>query len=245
MAGVDQYFARRNLLRRGCTAGFDQGALPLGIRLVDKRADRHGLEIGVCQVAAAVGIGQFHRLRQVVNVGGAVVPHGLEVIAFQDVQYLDDVDAAGRGGWCGYNLEILVTTADRLALDRAVRRQIRAADQAIPRLHLRENTVSHLPCIEALVSFFGNLLQRPGQIRLLPAGTNRGNAPFGVEEQFARLGVGGQAFGARGDLLVEREGDLQPVAGQGDGRCHDLREGQGAVALLGQHQARHGAGNTG
>ena len=48
-----------------------------------------------------------------VQVGGAVVPHRLQVIALQNIQHLQDVDPAGGGRWGGDHLEVAELTADR------------------------------------------------------------------------------------------------------------------------------------
>ena len=179
------------------------------------------------------------------DVGRAVVPHALEVEALQQVEHLQDVDAAGGGGRGGYHLETLETAAHRFSLQRAVVGQVLLADQAAAALHLGDDALGNRPLIKALVAALGDLAQGPGQFRLAPVVTHPVGAAVGLEEQAGGLAVLAQLFCPGGDLELQRPGHFQALFRQRNRGGEHARQGQCAVAFLGQDQAGNGPRDTG
>ena len=65
-----------------------------GIVLVDQPSDRHLDEIRIAEILRAVGIGGFHRLGKAVDRLCGIGAGSAQVITFENIQNLDDVNPA-------------------------------------------------------------------------------------------------------------------------------------------------------
>ena len=236
-----EYPARRDLRRgRGALVGY-QLALASRVGLVGERRHRHLYEIRVTQVLAAVGVRQLHGLGEQVQVGGAVVSQGGQVLVFQQVEDLQDVHAAGGGRGRRHDLEVAEAAANRRPLQGAVGRQVLQRDQAVAALHLRGDAAGDLALVKTVPAAGGDLPQGPGQVGLAQDLADLIGAAVGLEVQPQRFRVAAQAIGAGGEFVVEGEGHREALLGQGDGGRQYLFPAHAAVGFQGIQHARHRA----
>src|SRR6185312_13867443 len=116
-------------------------------------------EYRAIEEGAAVG------LRDQVDRGGRVRSRTLEVVAFQDVEQLDENDAARRGRRRADDGEAAVCPRDRLAIEHAVVGEILGGDQSPTLLDEIGELPRHGPGVEA-VRFLLDALERARQLRL-------------------------------------------------------------------------------
>ena len=139
-----------------------------GVRLRHQPVDRHVLvEVGIAEELRAIGVGALHRLGHQVDLRGRGEPHRLEVVALEDVQHLDQADAAGRGRRHRDHLVAAVGALDRRAPDRGVVLEILARDQAAVREHFLLEQQRRLAFVEAGRPLRGDAVERAREIGLL------------------------------------------------------------------------------
>jgi hypothetical protein len=138
-----------------------------GVLLRDQPRDRHVLvEIRIAEVARAVRIGALHRLgHQVHGVRGGEA-HRREIVAFEQVQHLDQHDAARARRRHRDHLVAAVGAANRRPFLCRVVLQIFARDQAAVGQHLLFEQHRRLALVEAGRPFGRNPLERPCEIGL-------------------------------------------------------------------------------
>ncbi len=77
--------------------GRDERAQMLGVSLGEEARERDFDEIGIAEPGRAIGVGELLRLRHLMQRSGRIEALLGERIAFEDVEDLDDMRAAGRG----------------------------------------------------------------------------------------------------------------------------------------------------
>ena len=211
----------------------------------DETVDGHVHEIGIAQEFRAVGVGELHGFGHEMDGVGGVVAEVADGKGFEQVQDLDEVDAAGTGRGHGVDVIPSVGAVDGLADDGAVACKVLHGDETAVRFHgVRDG--------------FGDL----AFVKAAGAGTGDGFEAFGkvfLDEFFADL----IAFAAllvedlhgRGPLghaffrVTEREEEVgvhgEAVFGEFDGGLYGALEGDGAVFFEGERQPGDGPGDAG
>ena len=232
--------------RRRRAFGIDAGALPGGVILGEQDLHRRVDEIGVAEIAGAVGIGALHRLDHDMQRGRRALLHVGHRKAFEDVQRFQQHRAARRRQRHRDDVVAAIIAAHRRAEQRLIRFQIvRRHDAAGIADRLRQ-FFGDRSFIEAARALFGDRGQRGGQIRL--------DQPVAVTQRRA-IGTGERFCGIRparhpaihvGQRVGHVVGDDKTVARQFDRWLDDLRQREfaGAVFFQRQRQARHGAGHA-
>ena len=205
---------------------------------------RHFHEIRIAKENRAVGIGALHRLDQVVQ-RLRVAPDLAEIVALQNVEHLDQADAAGGGRRHGDDVVAAVCAAYHPALDGLVGGEIPRGHDAAGLLHSFGDLPRDAAAVESPWPACGDGAQCFGEITL--------DEPVAFIERFAVLEEDrGRGRPARQPLCSPRHrvGDTafdgEAFTRQRNSRFDQLgkRELAGAVFPLRQRQARHGAGHA-
>ncbi|MNQ78431.1 hypothetical protein D3C85_933400 [compost metagenome] len=110
-------------------------------------------------------------------------------------------------------------------------------------VHLGHHGLGERPPIEGVGPLPGQGLQHPGQRRVAEPATG---SPWGAIRQI-EVGAGVRILGQIG-ILLQQGGqpwaDDEALLGERDGRLEQLGPGQLAIALMGQRQRAHRAGDT-
>ena len=126
-----------------------------------------GIEIGVSEVVRAIGVRASHGLRHTVEVARGAEPVSGNVVAFEDVQHLDEHDPAARRGRHRDDLDPAIRTSDRSSLLGAKRFQVLFGDQTTVFCHLLRDESRSLAFVETSQSLLGNAHERFAEIGLL------------------------------------------------------------------------------
>ncbi len=199
--------------------------------------------VRVAQVLAAVGVRQLHRLGHDVHGVRAAVAHLLQGEVLEDVQHLDDVHPARAGRGHGRDVVAPEGAAHRLALDDAVVGQVLHRDQAVVPRHVGGDAARDLAPVEGVGAALGDLLQRPGQIRLPVEVTHLVVGAVGLVELGPRRGVRAEPRLASSEVHGQVFPDDHAVARQVDGRLGHLPPAHGAVVAQQVIEAGHRRGN--
>ena len=152
----------------------DGRAQARGVGLRRQPVHRHrAVEVGVAQVAGAVGEGAAHRFRDAVHVGRRAVAGGAQIPAFEHVQHLHQRHPAGARRRHRQHRMAAVGAPDRLAHPRRVGGQIRRRDESVVVRHLARQQLGGAPGVEAGRSLLRNPLQCRRQVRLAEAVAGR------------------------------------------------------------------------
>src|SRR5271157_1567977 len=116
-----------NVLRRGLFR-VDDRAADAGIFLGDE-LDGNLAEVRITVVGVAVGISQFHRLHNGVNIVGGVVAHRLEVKSLQEVEVLEKNRRLAPEAHL-VNLDASISSLERFFNPRVVGCEVSFAQQA-------------------------------------------------------------------------------------------------------------------
>ena len=175
----------------------NQLAARCGVVLADQRLDgNHGL-VRVTEIAAAIGVGELHALYHPVQVGGAIVPIGLERIGLEDVEHLQNMNAAGRGRCRRDNLEIAKGASHWWALEHAVAGKILSGDQPIVGRHVAGNEFGGFACVKTVSPFVTDTRQGARQIRLLKQRAGRRSRVTALQVDALGLLIFSKTLGAR------------------------------------------------
>ena len=137
-----------------------------GVVLVDQLCLGHVDKVRVAQVLAAIRVGQFHAFDQQVQVGGAVVAQRSEIVTLENIEHLDDVNAAGGRWRRRHDFIAPEGPAYRFAFQCAVVREIRRGNQTAAALHLLHDELCHFTFVEPGAASRRDALEGFGQIRL-------------------------------------------------------------------------------
>ena len=199
------------------------------------------VEVGVAEVVGAIHVGAAEGLGDDVDLGGgAVGAERGQVIGGEDVEDLDQDDAA-RGRWGrGDDVVALVTAVDGGAVLHLVVGEVFFGDEASAGLDEGGEAVGDVAVVE-VVGVGGDADEGLGEF-----GLGEGLAGF-VEVAVAL--VDAVRFGSLAMYLVWRKLGLlrredEAVGGEADGGGHVLREGEAAVGLLGVGEAGDGSGDA-
>ena len=236
--------ARANFLRRLGLSGGDEFAAPRGVVFADEGIDGdHGL-VRVAKVTAAVGVGELHALDHPVEVGGAVVSIGFQRVGLEDVEHLQNMNAAGGGRCCRDNLEVAEGASDWRALQHAVVGQILFGDESVVSRHVAGDQCGGLAGIKAVGAFVTNTRQRARQIGLLKQRAGGGCGVTTLQVDALGFLVFGEALSPGTEAHVQSQRRIETLLGEINGRLYDLLQRELAVALLRMNKARYGARYT-
>ncbi len=219
----------------GDLARLDPGRAFGGIALVQQMGDRHVDEPGVANMAVLVDGRDLHRLCHGADVVGRVMAHRGQIEILQDVQHLQNHDAAARRG-AGRNAQAAILGPQGFRLFRLAPSQILGADQAAVGGHIGGNRVGDGPGIELVGAALGDALVGLGHVRVLDDLARGLQTAVGVQINLTGRGrsmqIGGMRHPTMGfDLRPETmhmRADHIAVAGQGDGRGQNLGQAQRA-----------------
>ncbi len=200
--------------------------------------------IGIAEKQRAVGIGAFHRFDQIMQLLRLVGMR--EVVAFENVEHLDQLDAARRRRRHRDDVIAAIGAAHRRALDGAVVSQIVGGHHAARGLHGRGDFVRDRPLVEGARALARDRLERLREIALDQTVAGRHRAAVGFEENLRRRGPARQPRVLVGQRLRPVVGEGEAVARHRNRRRDQIgqRETAGAVFVLGQREAGDGAGHA-
>ena len=234
--------------RRREGAGVDARPLCLGVLLPEQALERDLHEVGIAQVGSAIREGELHRLGDDVEAGRATRPARAEIEALEDVEHLEQHDAARGRRRKRVDLDPPVRARHRTAFDGSVGRQVGGTHDAAAARHL----VGHLP---------GNLARVEDRRPLLGNG-GQGAGEILLHEQRARLDSTGAAALRReldprrlGEALRRQPGlhvagharligtERKPRGGQPNRWLEHAGKRQCPVLFLHHRQTRHHPGS--
>ena len=228
------------------TVGIDAGALLRRIILGDQRRNRGADKGGIAEIARPVGIGALHGLDHHMQRRDRALLHVLHRKALEDVQGLQQHDAAGR--WLRHrdNVIAAIAAADRRPDDGLIRFQVvRRHDAAgvADRLHElgRDRTL-----VKSAWTLFGDRCQRRGEVGLDQPVAFAQRRAVRAGKDLLRCGPARQSRVPVRQRIGAVVGDDNSVAREIDGRSQDFRQREfaGAVFFQRQRQSRDGAGHA-
>ncbi len=175
---------------------------------------------------------------------GGVVPELGEIVAFEDVQDLDDMNAARRRRRHRDDIVAAIGSAHRLALNRRVGLEVFLGDEPAVPLHLIFDQLGNGPLVEPARALGGNGAERLGEVRLAKEFARLVGLAFRMLEIGLARRVGREALVAFLQRIGEPIGDRKAFLGQLDRRRQHLLARQGAIMLQRVEQARHRAGHA-
>ena len=131
----------------------DLGTARRRVMLRDEPGDRHVDERGIAGGRAAVGERDLHRFREQVNTVDGAEAERRQVVGLEEVQHLDQVDAAACRRRAAGDLETAIGPEYRRALDRAIAPQIVERDQAAGARHVLDDGPAERAAIERRRAF--------------------------------------------------------------------------------------------
>ncbi len=174
-----------DVIRRGLV-GVDQGAAKVGIFLGDK-LDRYWAEIRIAVVSVSVGISQFHRLDNGMDIICRVMPHRLEIEAFQQVEILEEDRRLAPEPHL-VNLDATVSCLEGLFHPRVVGSEVPFTEQATGRLTEIADSLRNGPSIKVVADRFESGSASLGGVLLLDLRQAlKGSGQIGLNEEFASL----------------------------------------------------------
>ena len=219
----------------------DRLPLLFGVLLRGQPVERHVLvEIRIAQVVRAVRVGAAHRFGQQVQVERRVVADPGEIESFQDVQHLNQHDAARAGRRHADDLVAAIAAAYRLALDRLVPRQVLERDDAAVVGHEIGDQPCGLAPVEAVLAVPLDAFQRPREIRLLPGVTGLVEGAVRFQEDLRRARVALPVAIQPLERIVQVPADRHAVPREVDRGLQQVLPGQGAQAPVRELQAGDG-----
>src|SRR5262245_34034252 len=209
------------------------------VRLVRETLHRHVDEARVANVAVLVDGGTLHGLRHDTDVLRGVVVELLEREALQDVQHLDEHDAAPRGPVAGDTVSAIRPPEGRVAHGPPVA-EISDVEETAVAAHVLPDGLTDLTLVEDLIAVLGDEAEGLAQIAVhhvladalrRPVGPAVEGAPCGREREpllatrAAHLPFLGPPVR---DARANRPSALRPR----DGGLHDLLPGQPPVLAM-------------
>ena len=144
----------------------DRLAPGVAVSLVDELRNRDLGEIGIAEKLGAIEKCALERLGRQMNALGRAVALLGQIVAFQNVEHLDQSDSARRRRRRADDLVSAIGAANRLALFDLILRQIVGGNQASALLDGRRQLARQRAMVE-IVRIVGDALQRLRQLRLL------------------------------------------------------------------------------
>ena len=157
---------------------------------------------------------------------------GLERVGLEDVEHLQDMNAAGGGRCRRDNLEVAEGASDRRALQHAVVGQILFSDQSVIGRHVAGDQCGGLARIKAIGPFVANTRQGACQIRLLKQRTGGGRRVTTLQVNALGFLVFGETLSPGTQAHVQSQRRIESFFGEIDGRLNHFLEGELAIALL-------------
>ncbi len=223
----------------------DQRAALGEIGRVEQARDRNGHEIGIGQIAGAVGESEPLGLGE--GVGCAQGEgRGAEVERCQQAERLADRDRARRGRSRAAHAMIAIKRADRLAFLGVIIGEILDCQLARPArivLHRLGDVGGDGAFVKRLRAVAANDLQRVGERRILQLVTDRPGPALAIEEIGARIGRESRGTDIR-QHLGEAERNREAVAGKRNRRLEQLGPGELTVLVVHQLQRREHTGDA-
>jgi hypothetical protein len=147
-------------------------------------AHRNGDAIRVAEPARPVRVGGLHGFGQQVKVIGAAEAEGAKIEAFEDVEDLDEVNAARAGGRHGNDLVAAIDAANGRTQHRLVAGEVVCRHDPAGLSDRGGDALGDRAAIEAVRPPFGDALERCGKVRLDEAGAASERA-LSIEEHGA------------------------------------------------------------
>ncbi len=154
------------------------------VALGGEAVERHVHHRGVTEEGSSVGVRQSHRLDHEMEAAGVVA--GEVRIAFEDVEHLDQHNAARRRRRHRHDVMAAIAAAQRRALDRAVILQILRRHDAAVGLNGGRDAAGGLALVERAGAVACDRRQRVGEIALEQRVAGRERAAIRLEEDFGR-----------------------------------------------------------
>ena len=215
-----------------------------GVVLRRQLRDRHVRhEVGVAQIARAVGERASGGLDDEVGARRRAESHRLQVVALEDVQLLEQADAARADRRHRDDVVAAIGAGERRALLRLIGLQVRPRDEAAVCRHVLLDEGGRLAFVESGRALVGDALQRPGQVGLLQDLARLVGRAV-LRELRHRRRVGRHRLQRPPQRPRQPLGHREAVARQRDGRLDQPLPGQLPVLLPRQVQAGHGAGHA-
>src|SRR5208337_5011628 len=174
-----------NVLRRGLLR-IDERTPDAGIFLGDE-LDGNLAEVRITVVGVAVGISQFHRLHNGMNIVGGVVAHRLEVKSLQEVEVLEKNRRLAPEADL-VNLDASISSLERLFNPRVVGCEVSFAQQATRLLAEIADPLCNGPAVKVVPDGFqGGHTSLSGVLPLDLRQTLEGPRKIGLNEEFTGL----------------------------------------------------------
>ena len=212
-----------------------------GIFLRYQPGDRHLHGIGVAHECRAIGVSALHRLGN--DVQRLLAAELCKIVAFEDVEHLDQMNATGGGRRHRNNVIAAIGPADRLAQDRAVIFHVLGGHDPAGLAHGGDDLVRDRTFVKSFRPVAGNRPQRDRKVGLQQILARHQHGAVAVEKnRRARLPARDARLGQR-QCIGNVVDDLHSVAGERDRRFDQFGERQfsGTVFFVRQRQTRDSA----
>ena len=206
--------------------------------------DRDFDEVRVAEVFGAVSVGKLHRFCHEVDGFRGVGAARAQVVAFEDVEDLDDVDATGGGRRHGDDLVAAVVAAYWLAFDGAVVAQVFSGHRATCVFDGGDDFFGGFALVEAVAALFGDAAQGGGEFGLFQGFAGLQRRAVCVEEDFGGAWPFAHSLGKPLQRVGETVADGKAFFGEFDGGRKDLFARHRAVFFEGKQQAIDGTGDA-
>ena len=207
------------------------------VLLRSQAGDRHVHERGIAGRRIPVDEADLERFGEQVNAVDGPESERCDVVAFENVEELDQVDAATGGRRAAGDLVSAIRTAHGHALDRAIGREIVERDDPTLARHVLRDAPSERTAVERRGSVLRDIRQGVG-IRRLHEKIALAKRDAVRQERPCRIGEEGEIGGCPRDALGEISGHAKAVRRMADRRSHDPLETHRAEAH--QHLAPRG-----
>ncbi len=213
--------------------GIDQLGAAGEIAPIDQTLDRNLLEIGVGEIAVAIGEGEFARFGNQMDGLERVGLQRTQIESFEDRQRLQDRHAARGRRAHAANPVGAIGAAHRLPLDRLVVLQVLLAQRArFAGLARRpDHRAADTAVVEGLRAAIGDNAERFGQFGIGQPRARRFGIALGIEKIRPRRGEVLE-LGRIGDQPMQARGNLESVERQTHRGLEQARPGQAAVIVV-------------
>ena len=164
--------------------GIDAGAKLRGVALRHQPRQRRAHHRRIAEIGGAVGIGAPHRLDHQVQPRGVVLL--VELVAFEDVEHLDQHDAARRRRRHRDDLVAAIAAAHRPAHMRAIVLEVVRGHDAAGGLHRGGELLGDRTLVECARPALRDRFQRVGEVALHQQVAGAERIAVGLEEDLRR-----------------------------------------------------------
>ncbi len=236
--------AGTDIRRRGRPDGIDASAPAGRIIFRGQQRDRVLHAIRIAEKQGAIGISALHRFDQQMQ-GLRFVGMGdiCQIVAFKDVEHLDERDAAGGRRRHRNDFISAIGAAHRHALDRSIIFQVVGRHDPAGARDGGGNFLRDRPLVERARAVTRNCLQRIGKVLLHQTIAGAEHAAVRFDKNLDRCRPARQPRQHIGQRIRGVVADRDAVARQRDRRRNQFGEAEFSrtIFLFGQGQARNGA----